>query len=119
LPVYAKAPPASPAPEKPEIETGEVQVFEVMKGTNWYNFKAKVTKRAKIQIPIYDFPGWKVWVNGELTKTTHDNYLGLITVNLSPGEYFVRAKLTNTPIRWIGNIVSLVSWLVLLILLKR
>lgn len=120
LPIYAKAPPGGPAPKEPEIKEGLAEISKVEKGTNWYNFNIKVEKEAKIQIPIYDFPGWKVWLDDKLTKISHDNYLGLITVFVYPGSYYVRLKLTETPVRTIGNVLSLFSWLLIFwALIKR
>jgi hypothetical protein len=116
LPIYAKAPPGGPAPEKPEVKEGEAEVTEVRKGSNWYQFKVEVNKEAKLQLPVYDFPGWRVWANGKETEITHDNFLGLITINLLPGDYQVKAKLTNTPVRAFSNTLSLISWTILLAL---
>lgn len=119
LPKYAYQPPGGPAPEKPEIKQGEAEIYEIKRGTNWYEFKLKVYKEAKIQIPLYDFPEWKVWIDGELAKITHDNFLGLITIKVPMGNHFVRAKLTDTPIRTLGNIISIISWLFFIIFLIK
>jgi len=113
LPKYAQYPPGGPAPQMPEIKIGKTETSEIKKGTNWYVFKARVIEQSKIQIPLYDFPGWKVWTNGKLAEIKHDNLLGLITINLSPGDYLVKAKLTDTPVRIMGNFISLVSLLIL------
>lgn len=119
LPKTAYQPPGGPAPVRPEIKEGKAEVAEVSHGTNWYNFKINVftikeKTDAKVQIPIYDFPGWKVWVNGKLTKISHDNLLGLITVTVPEGEHQVKVMLTNTPVRMMGNWLSLISWGILI-----
>lgn len=114
LPKYAVLPPTKAAPEKPEVITGEAEFFGVKKGTNWYQFEVKVEKETKIEIPIYDFPGWKVWADGSQLGTTHDNFLGLITVEMPVGNYQVVARLIDTPIRLLSNLLSLLFWVVLL-----
>ena len=40
--------------------------------------------------------------------------MGLPQFNLDSGEYKVTANLTNTPVRNAGNLLSLVSWMILL-----
>jgi len=120
LPVYAKAPPGGPAPAKPEIKEGVAETSEIEKGTNWYAFKADVKKEAKIQIPIFDFPGWKVRVDDKAVKISHDNFLGLITVTVPQGVHNLSVRLSNTPIRTFGNFASLASWtLFLLFILQK
>jgi len=113
LPIYAKAPPGSPAPEKPEIKEGAAVTTKIKKGSNYYSFNINVEKGAVVQIPVYDFPGWKVFIGGKLSRINNDNFLGLITVNIPQGEHFVKLKFKNTFIRSFGNMLSLVSWLVL------
>lgn len=114
LPVYAKAPPGGPAPEKPEIKDGQAQISEVKKGTNWYRFNIEVKKAAKVQVPVYDFPGWKVWVDNKQTKPSNDNFLGLVTVQVEEGSHEIKLKLVDTPIRMLGNLTSLFSLAVLI-----
>lgn len=119
LPKSAKAPPSTPAPDSPQVVQGEVEFPETKKGTNWYTFKAKVVKESTIQIPIYYFPGWKVLVDGKEIPITHDNDLGLITFHLPPGVYRVSARLTNTTVRSLANILSLVSWIIFLFIVFK
>jgi len=119
LPIYAKVPPGGPAPEKPEIIEGFGEISGVEKGSNWYRFSINVGNKAKVQIPEYDFPGWKVWVDNKLTQIYHDNSLGLITIFISPGSHTVKLKLTDTPVRTVGNVISLFSWILVFWLLVR
>lgn len=118
LPKSAKAPPADPAPAVPQVIEGEVEVSEVSKGTDWYRFETKGTQGV-VQIPIYFFPGWKVYVDGEETDFVYDNPLGLITVSLSEGEHSVLVRLTNTPVRTAANLVSLIAWGVFFVLFVK
>lgn len=117
LPKVAKAPPASSAPEAPLVVEGEAEISRVEKGSHWYRFKAKVDQSAKIQIPLYDFPGWKVWANESEVSTRHDNDLGLLTINLGEGDHLIEAKLTDTPVRKAANFISLAAWLLLPVLM--
>lgn len=120
LPIFAKQPPAEPAPEDPEILEGKVGVTYLRRGTNWYQFDAKVIESpAKIRLPIYDFPDWKVWIDKKSVEIDHNNFLGLITFNILPGDHHISARLTNTPVRTFSNLLSLISWTALLPMLFR
>lgn len=116
LPIYAQKPPGKPVPAQPWFEDGKGEIKNFQKGTNWQKFDLSVaSERATIRLPLYDFPGMKVWVDGQKAEINHDNFLGLITFQVPAGNHQVSARLTNTPIRTIANSISLVSWLALLI----
>jgi len=122
LPVYATYPPADEAPKQPQIISGEAQISQFEKGTNWQKFKIKVDKEATVQLPLYDFPNWTVWLDGQKVKTNHENFLGLVTFVSPPGEHKIQIKLLDTPIRKVGNLLSAVGFLAIpgsLIWLKR
>lgn len=112
LPKTAKAPPAGKAPDKPEIMEGKASIDEIERGTNWYRFSIDVNQKATVQIPQYDYPKWKVSVDRKDVSYTNDNFLGLVTIQVSEGKHIVQMKLTDTPIRMLGNIISLFSWIV-------
>lgn len=110
LPIYARYPPDKEAPKEPQIISGEAKVLSLEKGTNWQKFRISVSSdSATVQLSLYDFPGWTVWLDGQKVNTRHDNFLGLITFEIPPGEHQVKAKLLNTPIRNLGNFLSLVG----------
>lgn len=120
LPKSAQRPPKSRAPEKPQIVAGEAEVVEGEKGTDWQNWKVRVIgKEATVHLPLYYFPGWKVWVDGEQVLINYDNQLGLISVALSGGEHEIVVKLTNTPIRSIGNFISFAGLIAIPVFLNR
>jgi hypothetical protein len=113
LPKSAKQPPDAPAPEEPEILEGKVGVTYLKKGTDWYQFNTRVlSDSVTIRLPIYDFPGWQVLVDNKKTTINHDNFLGLITFEIPGGNHSISARLANTPIRFLSNLVSLISLLV-------
>lgn len=117
LPVTATLP-RSPASSEPEVRSGKAKVSNYQAGSNYFRFKSKVLFGANLEIPIYDFPGWKVWVNGKAFAHSNENTLGRIRVDLKPGDYLVEGKFTNTLVRTIGNSLTLISLLVLIYLLS-
>lgn len=63
----------------------------------------------EVEFPIAYFPGWKLSYNGKIYDVNYDSN-GLITASLpKEGSDIVTLKFENTPIRTLGNIVSLMS----------
>lgn len=81
------------------------------------------TTRSKDQIRIVDhtfyFPGWKAYVDGKETIIEYQdqNYRGVITFLVPPGTHTVVVKYTDTKIRLLGKVISIISILTFLILL--
>ena len=119
LPIYAELPPNKKAPDKPEILSGQAEVKEYYKGSNFQKGKISAQTNTLIRLPIFDFPGMEVTANGKVIEHTHDNCqgqdycFGLISFTLSPGEYNLKVQLKDTPVRIMGNVVSLISLAVL------
>ena len=111
LPIYAQFPPTEKAPDKPQVVDGSMDVVEGKKGTNWQIWELEVYENSIVELSLYYFPGWKVFVDDEEVSIDYENELGLIRFEMTKGTHKVKAKLTNTPIRSIGNVVSLVGLL--------
>lgn len=120
LPIYAEFPPITQAPEKPEVLDGDIIIKSYSKGSNYQQGEIIVEKEATIRLPLFDYPGMKVTVDGKKVNHWNDDCrlqefcLGLITFQLPPGNYKIRAELTNTPIRTVGNVISLVSMILII-----
>lgn len=114
LPIYATLPPANRAPELPQTITGDVSYLVYQKGTDWQILKVLVkSSTADIRLPLFDFPGWQVKVDGRVAQINHNNFLGLITFTVSGGEHTVDVRLKNTLPRTVGNIVTLTGILLI------
>lgn len=123
LPIYAKFPPTSAAPMNPETLEGLADFKNSRKGSAMKSWEVEIFQPSIIRAPIFDFPGMKVLVDGSIINHWNDDCrnqefcLGLVTFKLEPGRHFVEIKLTNTPIRTIGNLLTILSFLILVILL--
>jgi len=112
LPVFAKAPPPGKAPEEPEIIDGEAEILSYEKGTDWQKGKIKVvSEQAKIRLPLFYFPNFELKINGKNNQIDYQNDLGLITFEAGEGEHDFYVKLKRTPIRMIGDLLTLSSLL--------
>lgn len=109
LPIYAKYPPSEEAFTLPNSE----------KGSNWYKLYTNDPYPKSIMLPIYYFPGWKIWVNDKEVDITYENELGLITIEIPAGENYIYAKLTDTPVRIAGNFITAITLFSLIFYVKK
>lgn len=112
LPIGAKEP-LEPAPDKPIIKAGEADIRSFEKKSNSFNLDVNIKSDAKIEIPVMDFPNWKVYENKTEIKHTNDDYVRRISLDLPVGTHAISGKLINTPIRTAGNIISFLSLLII------
>lgn len=78
-----------------------------------------ITKEARVvsdvpsdvTVHVAYFPGWTVFVDGGIQQFSLTN--GRMTVYIPEGSHIIRATFNNTPVRILGNIVSLLSLAVL------
>lgn len=125
LPIYAKLPPNREAPKFPEVLEGEVIFLNYQKGGN-YQFGALDAKGDSIiRLPLFDFPGMKVTMDGREIAHLHndcrreDYCFGLITVWIPSGKHTIYTHLNDTLIRSLGNIITIVSLFTLLVLIFK
>jgi hypothetical protein len=115
LPKTASRPPGSAAFSVPQYQEGNGGILDLKKGTNWTNFTAVVSSsKAKLMVPLYGYPGMQVKVNGQKVDYQTDSDLGRIIIDLPKGSSSVSIKLKRTPVRYISEIVSVLSLLILL-----
>lgn len=125
LPIYAVLPPNKKAPDYPEVLEGEVDIKEYKKGSNYQVGEVNVLQEAVIRLPLLDFPGMKVYVNNQEVSHWHDDCrgqkycMGLITFKIPVGSHKIEARLTNTPVRTVGNVTSLLTILGLSLILVK
>lgn len=120
LPIYAKFPPSTPAPSYPTALDGKVSILDYAHRTNQLSFRTKSQVAATLILPQYDFPGWRITLDGKIISHSRANELGLITFSLPAGEHAVKAVLSNTPVRLFGNLSTVIfAPLALYFALKR
>lgn len=108
--------PREPAPKEPILISGDSKITNFVNRSNRWQFNANVITDSKIEMPIFDFATWKVYVNNKFVQHSHNNYMGRISIDLAKGDYVVKGSFNNTPTRTIANIISLVSLISLLLI---
>ncbi len=116
LPIYAEAPPAELAPAPYNLETGDADIINFQKGTDWYRFEANVKSHTIIRLAQYYFPNWVVKVNAEPVNIDYNNPLGLMQFILGTGQYTIEAKLEDTVVRKIGNLMTVIGMIIVVII---
>lgn len=104
----------------PRALEGEIKVssFERKTAKAWGSIN--VLSDSVIEVPITYFSGWEVRANGEIINLSEPSIQGLITFRLPKGEYQIDLKLEDTPIRILGNSLSVISLtLIAFLLIQR
>ena len=122
LPKSAKENPKNGPSAISEIISGEAVITNPQSGTNWLRFDIdSASQDARIRINRYEYPNWKVFIDNSQVEQVvpADEPWGRMYIKVPYGSHEVYAKLYNTQIRIISNIISVSAWILLgLILLK-
>ncbi len=99
------------------LGTGEITSFYknslgISGQINIYSPKATVT------MPIVYFPNFTLIVDGQTYPFFVDKNLGLINIEFTQGTHSFSLNFTNTPLRTISNIISLLSFTLFVYLLR-
>ncbi len=97
------------AKEKFHVIKGDLKVVKKDFGPDRFSLVGKSQKGATIEFQMTNFPGWKTSLNGSDVKINDNNKYKLITINIPKGENRLTGQFTNTPVRTLGNALSLIS----------
>ena len=117
LPKTAETAPKEPQKYLAEILEGEGEIIDPKQGTNWAEFNVKIdSNKATVRIGIFQFPDWQIFMDGDQieTKVPEEERWGRMWIEIPKGEHKIAARFYNTPIRTLGNTISLFSWGILL-----
>ncbi len=101
--------PREVAPDAPIVKSGQAEVSDFVNRSNRWMFEVDVAERSEIEVPVFYFPNWKIYIDGNEHPLSYDNVLGRISVTLDPGNYKVEGKFENTPLRTVANTITLIS----------
>ena len=108
LPIYATLPPIQKAPPVPEVLVGSVKFLEYRKGSDFQKGTIDASKDSLIRVPLFDFPGMEVKIDGKITPHVNNDCrgevfcLGLITFSVPQGSHTIDIRLTDTPVGRLG-----------------
>lgn len=113
LPLSAKDDPTGARKTLAEITKGKGKIENEQAGTNWGKFNVDAEGGLIVRINVFEFPVWKVRVDGELVEPfiSDSEEWGRMYINVPEGRHSVDFKLYDTPLRRVSDYVSLISWL--------
>lgn len=94
--------------KKVAVLAGEAEVKDLTLKSHQTAFKINTEGETEILVNTAYFPGWEVWLDGKEIDSSLES--GKIKLSPPPGEHQVIIHFSNTPIRALANLVSLLSW---------
>lgn len=104
---------------------GKALIEEEELKSSYKSYVARVGQPVTFQLNTFNFPGWQATIQRANTDKIEElpimdnNPFKLITVELPPGEYILSFEFTDTPIRFIANIVTLITILIVVLMIWR
>lgn len=110
--------PTQDAPSRYEVLAGETQVLDFSSTSNWFRLVGSAQAHSVIRIYQFYYPNWVVTVNGqEVNPNYSNNSLGLITILLGQGDnQVIEGRFKDTPVRVIGNWLSVIGLVIFIFL---
>jgi len=93
--------------EKIKLIKGVAEFKNQILKPHQYSFEILAQTDSEILVNLAYFPGWELWINGKEAKSTLDS--GRIKQSVPAGSHKILLKLTNTPVRTLANLISLIS----------
>ena len=98
---------------------GDIKVLNFTKTSNHLQSSVEVlSPKATLFFPIVYYPNWTIKINNKPQDISYDDKLGQINVELETGTYQINLSYHQSNIAKIGNSLSLLSILILLISLS-
>lgn len=102
-----------------EIISGKGEITSSIRRSNVHTIETHAEMPLRLVDNTVYFPGWQVKVNGEKVPIEFQdpNYRGLITFNVPEGINRSEVKFTESPIRFISDLITLASILIIILLI--
>lgn len=114
-PKYGNSFPADFAPNEAIISPIRGRTDSFIKNSHSADLVVTMSQPAEVIVPIVYFPGWKAFSEGSEVKIVPANdesiseQLGQISFIVPGGHHSVKLLFTETPVRKLGNLLSLLS----------
>jgi hypothetical protein len=111
LPIWVKKMPESPINNLLVSKEGQPFLMDVLKNDScWKKIELELSQDGTIIIPIFYFPGWKVFIDGQMMPF-QINQNGFMELKGERGKHLLEIRFVNSPDRLLANIISLISWI--------
>jgi hypothetical protein len=113
LPKTARIAPGALVPPSPRIIVGEGEITGFIKQSNRFSFDTQIYEESEVEIPVMYFPGWVVISGNSVIPSEIHGAHGVIKITLPAGKHIIRGRFQNTPIRTVGNTLTVITALIL------
>ncbi|MGB2694479.1 MAG: hypothetical protein WBD55_04730, partial [Dehalococcoidia bacterium] len=119
LPVLVERLPDTPPKRPAQIVEGKGDVLAAVQGSNWMQLRVDIkgSEPALVGAALYEFPEWRVEVDGKPVTHGPSFQQGLVLFHVPPGVHQVDVQLKDTFVRRWANRISFVSWMALVLAL--
>lgn len=104
---------------KLELVSGDAILETLKNKPSEVVFNVTAQKESILKANIFNFVGWRVYVDNQITTIDDNNDLKLITFTVPEGNHKVKIKFENTNVRSIANMLTLGSTTFLIMLMLR
>lgn len=118
MPKWVKVKPIERFKERVEIIEGNAKIANLTFNSKKTIFDVSSLSDSKIRVNTVYFPGWKAFIDGEESVIHYNNDLGVMDLSVPKGEHKIRFTFTETPLRLFVDIISIVSFFVLILSIK-
>ena len=118
MPHWVKEKPIARFSEKVELSDG-VQTRNQTYNSKKIYFEVSSEKEQVARVNTIYYPGWIAKVNGREIEIDYGNRRGVIDLKLPSGANRVELKFTETPLRLFSDLISLLSFLILLLWARK
>jgi hypothetical protein len=113
LPQFGRSVPKVPPANRVEVYPSEVMSVLEINRTHEFLARLRPHTGAQMMISIFYYPGWTLFVDGEVRLPDVDPETGTMMIILKPTEQesIVSGKFMDTPLRQTATTLSLITWI--------
>lgn len=104
---------------KVQILKGEGAIRNIVSDNKLITFNIDNKETTKVRINTIYWPGWKAYIDNEKTLLSYNNPQGVMEFDVPKGSHAIRVVFGETPLRLVGDCISLFSLLILVIITVR
>lgn len=119
MPLWVRQKPLQRPEKKVEIIKGQGSVKDVLYSNKKISFSADIAEEALIQVNTIYWPGWSAFIDGKKTDIRYNNSGGLIQFSVPSGAHTIIVEFGETPMRLVGDIVSVTSLISLIFIAQK
>jgi hypothetical protein len=101
--------------ERLGIVEGAGQVVSHYSRGHSFGGEVVMERAGVVQVRLFEFPGWQVWLNGDPVAHRSSPPYGLMELDVSAGAHRIDVRMGTTPVRSLGMFVSGVTLLILFV----